>query len=801
MRTLPGSVRDAGECADNDEVVAPLVLEKRACAGVLHATRLLLGSADPHGLGFDERQAPMRDRPSFNSLAHADASAEELLELPFADFNAAPTTVRRELPPSPEPGAPCFASIDEIVPRSTLMLVNRWLRRLRRCLQFALAGNASMARRMRPPDLWLSADKHMTDAARPWDWDLEPLVRGEPPVPWAVSGRDGLRPSSGLCLDAIERGATFFTDQEIVGEMLSGIEDDACCARGTLLCAPHTSGLMHFAMASEKLDKIVAGGWGYVADLPAWPIRACPYGIVDESERAGKPKWRLTNDLSWPPPHGLSDGVGGFVQSLNASMERSLWPQSKLARISELAEAAAIMRVAQVPLKLWSFDCEAFYKQMGRQHSQLWRVAMMRANGIQVDTRCCFGSAADAAKCSRVSNFLAFHIRDAIRRVDEQYPTRDPALIRWLRAREAVAEASGARRDLFTALGVSAVYIDDGLGVSFDDVLIAADGEVVLRDGVPLSRATAHFEAALEAVTQFGFTSAAGKEVRPSLRAIFLGVELDVCEGWMRLDPSKRGRYLRRVREALASKSMLRPHFLRLLGRLQFAAMCLPRGRQWMHAAWRAVRTRFRVSSDRVLLTKQVQRDLRSWEEALSCADQPTAPLASARRIGAVGEEGVGAMYADASGLQGWAAWTCIGDEVIMTRGTWTDAEKGLDISVKELYASTAGVATLVPLAGWHAVYNYTDNMVALATMRRATPYAARLQELSRRRIELLLGLELREAPERIGTKSNLWADLGSRGRSGEVARQAAAIGLSMRWAPVAPEWASIEWLLGLPAD
>ena len=65
----------------------------------------------------------------------------------------------------------------------------------------------------------------------------------------------------------------------------------------------------------------------------------------------------------------------------------------------------------------------------------------------------------------------------------------------------------------------------------------------------------------------------------------------------------------------------------------------------------------------------------------------------------------------------------------------------------------------------------------------------------------MLLDTGVREAPERIGSKSNLWADLGSRGRSAEVVRQAAALGLSVRHVPVASEWMSLEWLLETPAE
>ena len=763
------------------------------------ATRLLLGSADPHGLGLSERQVPIRCRSAFNSLAHLAADDSELVERPFAVFNAAPLTERRELPEDPAPGAPVFTSLLEIVPKATLMLASRWRRRLRRCLAFAVLGNVSMAKRMCPHDLWLPVSKHMTDAARPWDWDLRPLALGGSPVPWPVSGRNGLRPSTDLNLEEIELGSQDFLDQEIVGELKSGLEDDARCARGTLLCAPHTSALQNMRMASEKLEKIVSSGWGFVSELPAWPIRACPYGLVDESERAGKPKWRLTNDLSWPPPNGMPDDDGGYVESLNASMSRSRWPKGKLAKVSELAEAAAIMRLAGVPVKLWKFDCDAFYKRMGRQTAQLWRVAMAREDGIQVDTRCCFGSAADAAKCSRVSNFLHHHVKAAMAQVDFEYPSVDEKILAWQDRRAAVATRDGFARDRFTSAGVSAVYIDDGLGVSFDDVLIGRDGGVVWRDGVPLTRATAHFESALAAVARFGFPVAPSKTVSPCGRAVFLGVEIDTVEGWMRLDPLKRGLYLRRVREALSVKTMPRAHFLRLLGRLQFAAMCLPRGRQWMHAAWRAVRTRFRLSSDSVLFTKSVIRDLRLWEEALACDDQPTAPLAASARLGAVGDPGVGAMYADASGNHGWSAWTCVGDEVFTTGGEWTFEERSLDISVKELYASTAGLATLAPIAGWSAVYNFTDSMVALATMHSATPQSLRLQALSARRVEMLIAMGLREAPERVSSQSNLWADLGSRGNSKEVVAQASHLGLSSTRLAVAADWVSMDWLLILP--
>ena len=93
-----------------------------------------------------------------------------------------------------------------------------------------------------------------------------------------------------------------FVDGAIVYEMLSKIEDDSKCRRGTLLCAPHVDGLKSYKQMLTKTKASVEAGWasGGHTSLPCWPIRSSPMSVVDESMRAGKPKWRLTTDLSWP---------------------------------------------------------------------------------------------------------------------------------------------------------------------------------------------------------------------------------------------------------------------------------------------------------------------------------------------------------------------------------------------------------------------------------------------------------------------------------------------------------------------
>ena len=124
------------------------------------------------------------------------------------------------------------------------------------------------------------------------------------------------------------RAAQGFADQGIVPEIVDGVDDDADhhLERGTLLCAPHVSGLAYIAQAHEKIQKSVDKQWATLHEMvPRWPLRVVPWGVVDESVRAGKPKFRMTIDLSWPRP-GMIRGV----TSVNDASDRSQWPPGRM---------------------------------------------------------------------------------------------------------------------------------------------------------------------------------------------------------------------------------------------------------------------------------------------------------------------------------------------------------------------------------------------------------------------------------------------------------------------------------------
>ena len=787
----------------------PTLLLSCAMAGVQpadgkHAQGLCLGSNDPHMLGGEEGlQWPQRRRSAFSILAHAEASPEELMARPFVRMNEPPLTDPLPPPELLASAPPIVTRLDEIIPPSTQRSVSLWRRRWRRCRILAAKGLFSQARRMRPPDLWLPSSEHQTEATRPWAWDLTPLTRGEPARPFLPSGRDGSDPDTGLKLPALrqakQRGG--FGDEAILDEMIQGVRDDVSfdpSRHGTLLCAPHLSALRDWSVASERTAASVQKGWAYEAHLPCWPINVCPYGVVDESVRAGEPKWRLTNDLSWPPPGALPDGGGEFVSSHNASIDRSAWPPARMIHVRDVAEAAAIMQLSEAPVKLWSVDCEAFYRKMGRQRAEIWRNAMAVADGFQVDKRCCFGSAADAAKCARVSNFLAHEGRAAMAAVDQRYPSRDRRVLEWQRARREACPGDDQAADL----GRVGLYIDDAPACSFDDLLFETDGTAVWRDGVHLTRAQAHFDAFCEMLLHYGHSSKPSKEQRPSMSVEVLGVEIDLQQRRMWLSPRTAARYQKRVLEAAAEQRMPKVEYLRLMGRLQFAAAVFPRGRQWLHAAWRVARARFRLAGDQVQITARVRGDFRRWARALENPKLEGVPLAARKEVGHMGETGVGAIYADASGEYGWAAWTVADGTLLWCGDAWSPAVRDqLHINEKELFASTAGLMALAPAARLSGVLNFTDNTVAMSAMRSCTAQSARMQELCVARVDWMLTHGVNEAALRVSTHHNLWADMGSRNRAEEMERQAEALGLRVQRVSTVAQMQTADHLVALHGD
>jgi hypothetical protein len=763
------------------------------------AAQLAFGSADPHAVGDVDGVRPPGP-PRARLVAHVPASPAELAQRRFPVANLAPRTDPAEPPAEQVPCSVVVRSVEQLVLPQALRRMARWRRSLRRCFRAAARGDLSLARRLRPADMWLEHAECTVPELAAWDWDLEPLARGEPAVPWPVSGRSGVLPATSLARWAIAEDAAGFRDQAIVSEMLDGVCDDSMCRRGTLLCAPHVGALRDLSVALAKTEANVAKGWARpAAELPCWPLRTCPFSVVDESVRAGKPKHRLTTDLSWPHA-GMMEAGGMPVDSVNGAMDRSGWPANRLVRVSEYAEAVAVLQGQVEPggrrVRAWGLDCEAFYRAVGRQRRELWRNGVCLPDGVQMDERCCFGDASAATKCSRMSNFLVFQIRRALRQVDELYPTRDPAWLDWQAARRAVAVQRGAQSSDeiadYTSLHWCAMYIDDSMAASADDLIFdAAGAPVLMPSGEQQRRAGLHFEAARLALERYGWRSSPSKEQPPDVSIESLGVEVDMVEGRMRLGSGKCERYAAAAKAAAAARTLPSADFSELLGQLQFASSCVPLGSQHMHSLWRLSRAEFRLADSRVSVTRAVQADLEWWAAELGrpACEHVGVPLAAC--LMPTPEGGAGVVYADASGEGGFCAWTLVGRHVLATAGLWTVEERGMLICDLELLASTFGLVTFGSRIPLHVV-SYTDNTVAQAAMGRQAARSPAMQAMLARRTGWLHERGGAEVARRITSKANIWADVGSRPELGglaEVRRQAEAMGFSFEEMAVPAAW------------
>lgn len=190
-------------------------------------------------------------------------------------------------------------------------------------------------------------------------------------------------------------------------------------------------------------------------------------------------------------------------------------------------------------------------------------------------------------------------------------------------------------------------------------------------------------------------------------------------------------------------------------------------------------------------VSRAARADLREWVALLGREQVPGVPLARSAQALSMGE-GAGAVYADASGSSGFAAWTLVGDVMLGLQGWWSEEEaEHLRIESKELLASTFG---LVAFAEWlpRDVVSFTDNQLALSAMRSLQAKSPAMSCLVSARSWWLWQQERSETSLRVTTKRNVWADVGSRRELGGwrgMAALAEAAGFRVVRVEVPREW------------
>ena len=85
------------------------------------------------------------------------------MQRPLLEANVPPDTAPRE-PPEQLGGAPTVTAVEQVTPAHALVTVGKWRRQLKRCLQAAARGELSLARRLRPADVWLEHSENSVPA-------------------------------------------------------------------------------------------------------------------------------------------------------------------------------------------------------------------------------------------------------------------------------------------------------------------------------------------------------------------------------------------------------------------------------------------------------------------------------------------------------------------------------------------------------------------------------------------------------------------------------------------------------------
>ena len=148
------------------------------------------------------------------------------------------------------------------------------------------------------------------------------------------------------------------------------------------------------------------------------------------------------------------------VDAYNSRIDLSAQPAIDYVSVAMLGRACAIFLTAGVPVLVWGFDLEAYFRKTGKQRAHVWMSGFVHSNGYGADERVQFGQREAPVLCGRQSCFLVWAIRRELDRLDAAYPPTDPLLRSWMQARQKRSGGEGAAW-LWAALSFVLMYVDD----------------------------------------------------------------------------------------------------------------------------------------------------------------------------------------------------------------------------------------------------------------------------------------------------------------------------------------------------
>ena len=279
-----------------------------------------------------------------------------------------------------------------------------------------------------------------------------------------------------------------------------------------------------------------------------------------------------------------------------------------------------------------------------------------------------------------------------------------------------------------------------------DDFLLVSDSK---------DRCQADLEVLVKASLEAGFTIQPSKVAGPDTVMEFLGIEIDSCNGQLRISDCRMAEILELLNEWKGRRSCSKRHLLRLIGKLAFAARVVRKGRAFLGRLISLAKG-LKCLHFRTRLSIEARRDIDWWSKSL------------------VVNNGVALFPRDWSSEAVFHVFTDASDHGY---GAWMDAEwfavayvadsaplVSRSINWRELHAAVKALATWGSRFAGRCVLFHIDNQATCGLLTKLYTPCEDLMELVRTWALLLEAHSIEARVEYISTTDNYGADALSRG-------------------------------------
>ena len=812
---------------------------------------LHLGSARPHADDGKHAQVEHEEWAPSGSLRQLEPELDEVLMREPLPRHNVPNVTEGVDPPAEHEFYPGPFTTSELIPAKTWQEVANFQRQHLKCVDRASRGEDGWkaARSLRPDAIAFTEDECLNAPARGHSY-----TQHDDNLWYAVRPSTAARPSAmKLNFAEFQRMAVKWNlkDRRSLSYLQHGYPSSPLLPLATVLHGIHVGGLKNMNALEACMAKDVEAGYytEHGAMPKRWPLIVQPMNIVVQH---GNPRATIDCSIIVDPR------IGSFNSKLDIDAELEGF-RVKLLRVWQYCRGCALMdamcrRSLSSKFTVFKADFRAFFRRHGLQELEKFK------NGRLLRTFSCddnlnFGGRIAPDLTGNESNAVCYFARHEMRHLDNEYPTHDDVLARFLVYRRSLATAHGEPDDpdfVWFVLSIIYFYADDGLGGATNDKLYRQDGSPLMilvtdKQGVQTTvhqqRCDMYLDMIVIMCAKLGHETPDNKLVRPCRSLVGLGTEVDLDMIRRRLDTAKRLRYLndllqvRKGRGRLDNQARLiitdYDPFHKLVHKLLHASDSRPLGRQYLFYCRKAAKSPTRLSPPAVIITREAERELDWWEAELRIEDHVGLPLASRRHFPAVSSKALLLIYSDSSRedvdddamlieelegeviedssaafepeddddeeveTSGLGAWTAVNDVFFYIHDVWSPEElKAFSINVTEMATEVIALNTFADLhtSATH-VHSFVDNTSAEYVSERGRPGKDSLgmHHVNKERQRQLTSRGLHHKTSRVTSKDNDIADLLSRGRIKAALRFARSAGMLTIRVPIPPEYRDLS--------